>query len=424
MAYIDKINPNLLQGRIVVTPKGIVLKDPSAPRVKEPLQNRYRNLIDYIDTDLFPKDYVEAVMAAYEQIKAVSAFGQVGAYNKILASHPEHREPLARWLAYDLYGLLPSPPKLYLSNYDLLNHHYRKMLDDAMKAAKDDKVSDLTISVEASIVASFFIYLQQNKVKVIGDLTEKIVQNYPSHRHCGPNIVYRIGLFLKRLASKTQDPVLLSKCIFFPREKMMRKVYDAFTRDDRTTLEEFLLDDNCPLSKRDRAITTLMFYTGMRSKDVRNLHLDSIDWGRRSIRFKQGKTGVEVLLPLRPVVGNYIYDYIKEERPKCDSPLCFLSLQNRYGQYNPVSIGNVINQVYHAAGIRKGDARKGTHLLRHSLADEMMNSGSDITIVAKMLGHLHPNTTLGYLSSNIEQLRRCALSIEKYPVKHKLYCNE
>lgn len=54
----------------------------------------------------------------------------------------------------------------------------------------------------------------------------------------------------------------------------------------------------------------------------------------------------------------------------------------------------------------------------------MMNSGSDITIVAKMLGHLHPNTTLGYLSSNIEQLRSCALSIEKYPVKHKLYCNE
>ena len=58
MAYIDKINPNLLQGRMVVTPKGIVLKDPSAPRVKEPLQNRYPNLIDYIDTDLFSTDYV------------------------------------------------------------------------------------------------------------------------------------------------------------------------------------------------------------------------------------------------------------------------------------------------------------------------------------------------------------------------------
>ena len=54
---------------MVVTPKGIVLKDPSAPRVKASLQNRYRNLIDHIDADLFPTDYVEAVMAAYEQIK-------------------------------------------------------------------------------------------------------------------------------------------------------------------------------------------------------------------------------------------------------------------------------------------------------------------------------------------------------------------
>lgn len=424
MAYIDKINPNLLQGRMVVTPKGFVLKDPSAPRVKEPLQNRYRNLIDYIDTDLFPTGYVESVMAAYKLIESASAFGKVDAYNKILASHPSYQEALARWLAYDLYGLLPSAPKLWMSNYDLLNHHYRKLLDDAMLAAKDDMVSDLTISVEASMVASFFIYLQQNKVKVIGDLTERIVQRYPSQRHCGPNIVYRIGLFLKRLANRTQDPVLLRKCVFFPREKMMRKVYDAFTKDDRTTLEAFLLDEKCPLSKRDKAIATLLFYTGMRSKDVRSLRLDSIDWSRKSIRFKQGKTGVEVLLPLRPVVGNSIYDYIKEERPKCDSPLCFLSLQNRYGQYNPVGIGNVINQVYDAAGVRQGDVRKGTHLLRHSLADEMMNSGSDITIVAKMLGHLHPNTTLGYLSANIEQLRSCALSIEQYPVKHKLYCNE
>lgn len=134
MAYIDKINPNLLQGRMVVTPKGFVLKDPSAPRVKEPLQHRYRNLIDYIDTDLFPTGYVESIMAAYKFIESASAFGKVDAYNKILASNPSYQEALARWLAYDLYGLLPSAPKLCWSHYDTLNPHYRKLLDDALRA--------------------------------------------------------------------------------------------------------------------------------------------------------------------------------------------------------------------------------------------------------------------------------------------------
>ena len=52
----------------------------------------------------------------------------------------------------------------------------------------------------------------------------------------------------------------------------------------------------------------------------------------------------------------------------------------------------------------------------------MVNRGNDVTVVSKMLGHLSPSTTLGYLSSNVEQLRSCALSIEQYPV-HSVYYN-
>lgn len=94
----------------------------------------------------------------------------------------------------------------------------------------------------------------------------------------------------------------------------------------------------------------------------------------------------------------------------------------KYGNRNcGLNVGSVINAVYDRIGIRQDGERKGCHLLRHSFADEMMNQGSDITIVAKALGHLHPNTTLGYLSANIEQLRSCALSIECFPVTHILY---
>ena len=77
--------------------------------------------------------------------------------------------------------------------------------------------------------------------------------------------------------------------------------------------------------------------------------------------------------------------------------------------------------MYDLTGIRQGRVRKGTHLLRHSLADELVNSGSDLAIVSKILGHKDPETTLGYLSANIEQLRECALDVSQYPITHKLY---
>ena len=74
-------------------------------------------------------------------------------------------------------------------------------------------------------------------------------------------------------------------------------------------------------------------------------------------------------------------------------------------------------------GIRQ-NARQGTHLLRHSFADALINNGSDLAIVSTVLGHDSPQTTLQYLSSNIEKLRECAISIEEFPITHKLFSHE
>jgi site-specific recombinase XerD len=54
----------------------------------------------------------------------------------------------------------------------------------------------------------------------------------------------------------------------------------------------------------------------------------------------------------------------------------------------------------------------------------MINNGSDLSVVSTVLGHDSPQTTLQYLSSNIEKLRECALSIAEFPITHKLYGHE
>lgn len=71
----------------------------------------------------------------------------------------------------------------------------------------------------------------------------------------------------------------------------------------------------------------IAIYTGLRRSDIANLRLNNIDWEGDRIKIVQGKTGNPVALPLRPVVGNAIYDYITKERPQSDSPYIFYILK-------------------------------------------------------------------------------------------------
>lgn len=422
--YIDRINPDLPEGRLLVSQRGFELKDPTSPTSSVPLEQKADKLLQHIEKQGFERKTILNMRRTYSLISARGGQRCMETYNALLQEHPTDKIFLSRWLLYDYYDMLPSGKRIHASSYAELSPHYRHLVDDGMRAGQKCGIRDLTISVEASVTANFLHYLQGLNVNNFSQLGEKQVRDYTRCGSCSPMILYRVSVFLRRYASVYDDTAVASVLHFFPKEKLVRKVYQALTSEEREALEQFLLSKDCPLCKRDRAIVILMLYLGMRSNDVGNLRLGDIDWEHSQIRFLQGKTLGEMTLPLRPVVGNALYDYIVNERPKCDEDRLFISHRPHAGAYGKCSINGITNRAYDLAGIRKGDVRKGTHLLRHSLADEMVNQGNDITMVTKTLGHLNPNTTLGYLSSNIEQLRSCALSIKPFPVTSKYYRHE
>jgi len=422
--YIDRINPDLPEGRLLVSKRGFELKDPTSPTSSVPLEQKADKLLQHIEKQGFERKTILNMRRTYSHISTSGGPRSIEKYNVLLREWPADKTFLARWLLYDYYDMLPSNKRIHASNYAELSPYYRNLVDNAMRAGQKAGIRDLTISVEASVTTNFLHYLQRLNVNDFSRLTEKQVRDYTRCGTCGPMILYRVSVFLRRYASVFDDPSVASVLHFFPKEKLVRKVYQALTSEERKTLEQFLLSQDCPLCKRDRAIVILMLYLGLRSNDVGNLRLEDIDWERNQIKFLQGKTLGEMTLPLRPVVGNALYDYIVNERPKCDDSRLFISHRPHTGAYGQCSINGITNRAYDLAGIRKGKVRKGTHLLRHSLADEMVNQGNDITMVTKTLGHLNPNTTLGYLSSNIEQLRSCALSIKPFPVTSKCYRHE
>lgn len=423
--YTDKINPDHPEGRLLISDKGFQLKDPSLATSQVPLTQKADTLLRYLKESHFEDKTQKRMRRLYDLIDKSRAERNIDRYSKLLKEHPDMRLFLVWWLLYDYYDMLPSGGRFNShAAYYRLTPYYRSLVDKCMRAGVQAHLREVTVSAEASMTAPFLLYLQENHVYKLSRLKERLVRDFTRSGRCTPMALYRISLFLRRYAEKEQDREVLSILHFFPKEKLVRKIYEAFTHEDRVKLENFILSDECPMCKRDRAIIILLLYSGMRSCDVKSLKLSDIDWSKGTIKFRQGKTLGDVILPLRPVVGNSIYAYLTEERPKCGNAHCFVSKLPSRGKYGSVSIPTVVNLAYDLCGIRQNGVRRGSHLLRHSLADEMVNEGNDVTMVARTLGHLNPNTSLGYMSSNIEQLRACALSIEPYPVNHKLYRHE
>ena len=346
-------------------------------------------------------------------------------YNELLEKYSGRkniRTYLVQVMLFDFFDLLPSMGKLCLfSAYYKISLHNQALVDNIMRACISWGYKRQTVNTVASYVSDFCVYMEKNGVADIHDVTDRMIRDYIV---CGKNKdgLHRIGAVLKRYADMFSDKVLAGIASLVPKQTKNRKAYQPMLESERKALEDFLLNPASPLLKRDRAVGLLLLYTGMRNGDVVTLKRQSIDLGAQTITFVQNKTGVCNVLPMLPVVSNAIVDYVRNERPKVDSDLLFLSRRRDpregYMECSPV---NIINSIYDKAGIRQNGVRKGTHLLRHGAADDMINNGTDVSVISGILGHKDPSTTIDYISVNVQQLRACALPIDDYPVKSSLY---
>lgn len=199
----------------------------------------------------------------------------------------------------------------------------------------------------------------------------------------------------------------LSRCVLSAPARR-RRVASYITAPDEARLVASL--DRASL--RDRAIVLLSARLGLRDGDIAGLTLDCIDWQADEIRIVQHKTGEPLTLPLLPEVGNAIMDYIENERPRPggDCPYVFLRSQAPFTRLTTVY--EIVRKAQDAAGVEPiGGDRKGTHLLRRSLARRMLEAQVPMQAITDTLGHAGRESDKPYLSMDGRMLRECALDL-------------
>ena len=166
-------------------------------------------------------------------------------------------------------------------------------------------------------------------------------------------------------------------------------------------------DRRTVVGRRDYAILLLLARLGLRAGEVVRLNLEDIDWENARITVC-GKGGKWAQLPLPTDVARAIARYLRHDRPRCASRRVFLRAKAPICEFNR---GGAISSIVKAALVKAGvlSARKGAHLLRHSLAMDMLRRGASFDEIGEVLRHKCSKSTAIYAKVDLQSLRTLAL---------------
>lgn len=174
-------------------------------------------------------------------------------------------------------------------------------------------------------------------------------------------------------------------------------------------LEKLLavLDDRTPVQARDKAIILTIAALGLRPSDISTMRMQDIDWHRGTIRVG-GKGRREIDLPLPQNAGDAIRTYIDVHRIG-DSELLFRKMIAPFDQpLGADGVSFVVRRSVFRAGLLNAPM-KGSYLLRHTAATEMIRNGASLDAVSSVLRHKLVTTTMTYAKVDDAMLRSVAM---------------
>jgi integrase/recombinase XerD len=173
---------------------------------------------------------------------------------------------------------------------------------------------------------------------------------------------------------------------------------------------EILLKDirrEAPRCKRNYAMVLLLARLGLRPQEVIAIQIDDIDWRSGEIMVR-GKGARHDRLPLTPEVGEALAEYIRLDRITTSRTL-FVSERTPHRPFKDAQVLNsVLKSAYTRTGLKPPAPYVGAHVLRHSLATNLVRRGASLEEISDMLRHRSRASTMIYARLDIDGLRSIA----------------
>lgn len=239
--------------------------------------------------------------------------------------------------------------------------------------------------------------LQLLKKKPVNELTTDELRRY--FVYCYEKLQLTENTLHSRInAIKFYYEQILKREKFFweiPRPKKQLQLPKFFNQDEITAIIK------AAGNIKHKTMLMLAYASGLRVSEVVHIKTKDIDSKRMCMLIKQAKGKKDRMVTLSPVLLVMLREYWKTGKVSKDGYL--FPGQYKDEPYSSRSLQLVLAAAKKKAGILKPGS---IHALRHSFATHLLDKGTDVTMIMKLLGHNDIKTTLRYLHvSNRDMLQ-------------------
>ena len=282
----------------------------------------------------------------------------------------------------------------------------------SMYLRQERGLRDTTLGLYDEHLRAFAAYLTDLGCKDLQELSPAAVSGFLTERsqglsrstvraRCAVLRVFLRYLHRERLIARDLSLIVEAapcyRLAHLPRSITVEDVQRLLDSIDRRTI----------LGRRDYAMLLLLFTYGLRAREVAALTLDNIEWRHDRLRIPARKAGHSTAYPLSPRVGAAILEYLKAGRPPTSLRQVFFHVTAPCAPITQAAVSSRAAHYLHQVGVV--GPRLGSHTLRHSCVQRLVEAGWSLKAIGDYVGHASPASTEIYSKVAVETLREVAL---------------
>lgn len=183
---------------------------------------------------------------------------------------------------------------------------------------------------------------------------------------------------------KTGNPIRLARP-----KKPKRIIKDVLTEAEVSRIIQ------ATRTVRQRAIISLLSYSGVRNQELCNLKVSDVDLGGNQITVRDGKNRKDGVINISAECTKLLIEYLRHYPRENDDEYLFTTLVHNK-QMKTSDIRKIVRITALKARIGR---RVYPHLFRHSLATNLLNRGASLMMIQQQLRHSFIESTMIYVVS-------------------------
>ncbi|WP_421871268.1 tyrosine-type recombinase/integrase [Marinoscillum sp.] len=236
-----------------------------------------------------------------------------------------------------------------------------------------------------------------NTAKIYISMFERFINHFKEVENPMHISEQQVKQFLQHLVQERRSDSYINQAInaikFYYEvvKEMPNRFYDVERPIKKETLPKVISKESvfkmidCCSNIKHRCIIGLLYSAGLRRNELLNLRLEDIDSERMVIVIKNSKGNKDRLTLLSSRLLKDLRKYYQIHKPKH-----FLFEAPNGARYSAASVSKIVRRSAEKVKINK---RVTPHVLRHSFATHLLESGTDLRYIQTLLGHNSSRTT-------------------------------